>query len=145
MRHDSEEAMTEPAVSSSAAKRRVPPPAPRAAWDQQPGENALWYARFLRYVALGPDRSVSLVSTGERNHYPVPAHWPMVAKQRNWRVRARAFDEAARKDEALMTSTFVSMFTAARMAAPPDEADKMMGIMYQPPPHDEDEQDSSTA
>lgn len=135
--------MTEPAVVTTASKapRRSPLP-----WEQQPGENALWYARFLRFVALGPRRSVSLVSTGQRNHYPVPAHWPMVAKQRSWRERATAFDEAVRKDEALM-STFESLFVAARMAAPSEEADKMMGIKYQPPPPDEagDEQaDSST-
>jgi hypothetical protein len=67
---------------------------PRAAWDQQLGENDLWYARFLRFVALGPGRSVSLVATGRRNAYPVPAHWPIQAKQRSWRERASAFDAA---------------------------------------------------
>ena len=66
-------------------------------WDPQTGENDLWYARFLRFVALGPGRSVSLVATGRRNAYPVPAHWPIQAKQRSWRERASAFDAEALK------------------------------------------------
>lgn len=71
-------------------------------WDQRTSENDLWYIRFLRFVALGPGRSVSLVATGERNHYPVPAHWPVQAKQLDWRPRATAFDDAAWKDPSLV-------------------------------------------
>lgn len=131
----------------AAAAESTPSPRRRASlapWEQQPGENNLWYARFLRFVALGPSRSVSLVSTGERNHYPVPAHWPMVAKQSLWRERAAAFDEAARKDEAEMNKWFVVALVAVRDKVPTDEARKMMGVAYIRPPADEDESADST-
>lgn len=61
-------------------------------WEQQEWENELWWPRFVHYRSLGPTRSVSLASTGERNHYPVPAHWAIVAKKHKWKVRAQAYD-----------------------------------------------------
>lgn len=111
------------------------------AWDQQPGENNLWYARFLRFVAIGPTgpvgpRSISLVSTGQKNHYPVPAHWPMVAKQRLWRERAAAFDEAGRKDEAVINQ-FNAMLGSFQMEAPESEARLLQGLVYNRPADDE--------
>lgn len=121
-----------------APRVRKPDPKP---WDQQPGENNLWYARFLRFVAIGPTgpigpRSISLVSTGEKNHYPVPAHWPMVAKQRQWRQRAAAFDEAARRDEAVI-NTFNALLGAFQMEAPESEAKLLQGLAYNRPTDDE--------
>lgn len=127
------------ADTSPSPRRR----APLALWYQQPGENDLWYARFLRFVALGAERSVSLVSTGKKNYYPVPAHWPMVAKKDRWRERARAFDEAHRKDEAGMNRWFVAALVAARDKVHTEEAHKMMGVAYMPPPVMDDEDESS--
>lgn len=72
-------------------------PATKAAakpWEQHKSENALWYERFLRYLALGKHRSVSLVATGRRNAYPLPSHWVIVAKEKQWRERADLFDKA---------------------------------------------------
>lgn len=113
-------------------------------WEQQPGENDLWFSRFLRFVALGGERSVSLVSTGKKNYYPVPAHWPMVAKRDSWRERAKAFDEAYRKDEATMNIWFVTALVAVRGRIPAIEAHKTMGVAYLPPERDEDESTDST-
>lgn len=86
--------MTEPAVSTEAQAKPSLTVAPRHPWDQQPGENDLWYCRFMRFAALGPTRSVSLVATGRRNAYPIPAHWPIQARQLNWRERAKELDAA---------------------------------------------------
>lgn len=130
----------------SAAAEGPATPRPRKSmspWEQQPGENDLWYSRFLRFVALGAERSVSLVSTGMKNYYPVPAHWPMVAKQRQWRERAKAFDEAARKDEAAMNRWFVVALVAIRDRVPVGEREKTMGVMYTLPRQDEDESSDS--
>lgn len=88
------------------SKVRSVPNVKRRPWDQRPVENDLWYVRFLRYVALGPSRSVSLVSKGKRNQYPVPAHWPVVAKQHAWKDRAREFDQAVSKDTSLILVFF---------------------------------------
>lgn len=65
-------------------------------WSQLAEENDLWYGRFLRFVAIGPKRSMSILTKGRPNAYPVPAHWPMQASQLKWRERATAFDDAAR-------------------------------------------------
>lgn len=115
-----------------------------APWEQQPGENDLWFSRFLRFVALGAERSVSLVSTGQKNYYPVPAHWPMVAKQKQWRERAKAFDEAHRKDEAAMNKWFTTALVSVRERIPAIEAHKTMGVAYMPPARDDDESSDST-
>lgn len=125
--------MTELAVAATARKRvSTPKPAQvRNLWDQQAGENDLWYARFLRFVALGPGRSVSLVATGRRNAYPVPAHWPIQAKQRSWRERASAFDAAVVKalkaretieDKVELIETFNNRLTALASTATNGEA-----------------------
>lgn len=63
-------------------------------WDRLPDENDLWYERFTHYLKLGPRRSVSLAATGKRNAYPLPSHWMIVAKEKRWRERARAYDRA---------------------------------------------------
>lgn len=136
--------MTESVASASAGTSRRQ--RTLAAWEQQPGENDLWYARFLRYVAIGPGRSVSLVATGRRNAYPVPAHWPIQAKQHSWRERAGAFDEAVKVDKKL-ENDFSTLVVATRMRLTNGEADKLMGVHYQAPPPDEyeDERQSSSS
>jgi hypothetical protein len=105
----------------------MPDPA-RVPWQQQPGENDLWYSRFIRFVALGPGRSVSLAATGRRNAYPVPAHWPIQAKQHDWRPRARAFDEAVTKDPELIAEFNQRLQTLAT-TAPNGEGDLLTAAL----------------
>lgn len=119
-------------------------PVPANPWDQQPGENDLWYARFLRYVALGPSlpRSVSLVARGRKNAYPIPAHWPIQAKQNTWKVRAEAFDAAAKADTSgQVTARFNALIGAMQASKLVNgEAEKLLGVTYQaPPPRGEDD------
>lgn len=113
----------------------------RTPWDQQPGENDLWYARFIRFVALGPKRSVSLVAMGRRNAYPVPAHWPIQAKQRLWRERAAAFDVAAKADQATVTEFNTTIIVGLRDRLVNGEREKLMGVAYQAPPPEDDYED----
>jgi hypothetical protein len=132
--------MADPVIAPTSAP-------PRAAWDQQPGENDLWFARFLRFVALGPGRSVSLVATGRRNAYPVPAHWPIQAKQRLWRERARAFDEAARADSGLvlcLNALLLTLATDSTLANGEAVAlEKAAKEGYQVPPTEDEEYNGS--
>lgn len=128
--------MAEQAASHSTARPESPA---RAPWDQRPGENDLWYARFLRFVALGPTRSVSLVSKGRRNYYPVPAHWPMKAKQEDWSARAKAFDAAAREDPHLVDRINVAIGAMQlKLVTHKDEVEKLQGVMYVMPPDDDE-------
>lgn len=143
--------MAEPiAVAAPSHKRKTtlvpkatPVAAKREAWDQQTSENDLWYIRFLRYVAMGPGRSVSLVATGKRNSYPVPAHWPVQAKQMDWRPRAAAFDDAAWRTPELVdvfNNTLTAFLPNARIGK---EAQKLAETIeaggYQVPPPREDD------
>jgi hypothetical protein len=114
-------------------------PATRQPWAQQPGENGLWYARFLRYLALGPTRSVSLVAKGRRNAYPIPAHWPIQAKQKDWKARAEAFDAAVRADPTVADQFHALVVGTQEHLVSPKEQDLLMGVTYtMPPPDDED-------
>jgi hypothetical protein len=134
--------MTEPVAAAPTATTTTetmvlpePSPMPHHPWDQQQGENDLWYSRFLRFVALGPTRSVSLVATGRRNAYPIPAHWPIQAKQRSWRERAAVFDKAA-KDDPTLVDTFNVLIGAFILKAPNGEAGLLHGVVYQAPTDD---------
>lgn len=135
--------------SATAASARAPRVAARSIlpWQQQPGENALWFARFIRYLALGPGRSVSLVAVGRRNAYPVPAHWPAHAKQADWNARGKAFDKAARSDPSLIATLNETLAEWAR-TAPPTEGVLLLARIaaggYIAPPPDEDEEDTGT-
>lgn len=113
--------------------RSQPPIVP---WARHEGQNELWYARFLRYVALGPERSVSLVARGRKNAYPVPAHWPVQAKQQAWKVRAEAFDAAAKADPSLV-HMFNALLATTAATAPNGEGEKLQGLTYQVPLRDE--------
>lgn len=114
-------------------------------WDQRPGENDLWFARFLRYVALGQDRSVSLVAKGRKNAYPVPAHWPIQSKQNEWKARALAFDRAALSDTALV-GIFNAKLASLAATIGNGEADLLKAAVaaggYHGPPDDEDDSES---
>lgn len=81
------EQATKQAAQATAAPTAKP-------WERRADENDLWYERFIAYLKLGPGRSVSLVSTGKRNSYPIPSHWMIVAKRNEWRERAAAYDAA---------------------------------------------------
>lgn len=128
--------MTEPVAATASVTE--PAVLVREQWDPQIGENALWYARFLRFVALGPTRSVSLVAKGRRNAYPIPAHWPIQAKQHRWRERATAFDEAARNDPRVVDyfNTTLIIMTRDRLIGE-DERMRLDGVMYIVPADDE--------
>lgn len=128
------------AVAPAMVGRPRVKPANQQPWDQQSGENDLWYARFLRYVALGPTRSVSLVARGRRNAYPIPAHWPIQAKQQNWKARAENFDAAAKADPAAV-DRFNLRLGALRVNADRKingEAELLVGVAYQAPSPDDD-------
>lgn len=122
-------------------------------WAQQRGERDLWYARFLRFVALGPagpvgPRSVSLVAMGRKNAYPVPAHWPIQSNQWDWRGRARAFDAAALADPRLIDA-FNHQLAAFGPNAPNGEAALIAaavqaGGYHAPPPEDAEEATGTT-
>lgn len=131
------------AMPSESKAARLRPLPTREPWDQRQGENDLWYIRFLRYVALGPGRSVSLVAKGQRNAYPVPAHWPVQAKQLSWRDRATAFDHAALIKPSLVTKFNDTMTTFLPKVREGKEALALAAsikIGYQVPPElDEDD------
>lgn len=132
---------------SMPATTAAPKKAQRQPWDKAPEENDLWYARFVRFVALGPGRSVSLLTRGRRNAYPVPAHWPIQAKQWQWRERAKAFDDAAKASPTLINE-FNVLLVALRQSAPNGEAVKFEGLAYQAPTaedYDDNEADSLSA
>lgn len=132
--------VTEPVVAAAQSARR--PAKPTNEWDRQPKENDLWYSRFLRFVALGPGRSVSLVATGRRNAYPVPAHWPIQAKQWSWRERAQAFDEAYKTDPAKLGKALLSLLATALPLATNGETELLEKTIESGgyhPPEDEDE------
>lgn len=132
--------MAEALAASAAPSRAVKPK--RLPWDQRPQENDLWYARFLRFVALGPSRSMSLVTRGRRNAYPVPAHWPMQAKQMDWQLRAKAFDEAAKANPAIIP-IFNNLLASVAVAATTGSEPVLLRAAvdaggYQAPPDEED-------
>lgn len=133
---------------------------PKDPWDQRPDDNDRWYGRFLRYVALGPTRSISLVVRGRRNAYPVPAHWPAQAVQRDWKARAQAFDAQIAKELKLRNTiedpcpTKVAFDNTLKLFSDGsgdtlDEIEKLQAAVaaggYQLPPDDDDEEDLDSA
>lgn len=145
--------MTEQIAATGAvpvpAKTRPRPLSAHEVWDQRRDENDLWYIRFLRYVALGPGRSVSLVAKGKRNAYPVPAHWPVQAKQLSWKARAVAFDGAAKAKPSLVKIFNTTLASFIPKAQEGDEATALALAVstggYQVPPDEEDWQDEPRA
>jgi predicted secreted protein len=100
---------------------------------------------------------VSLVATGRRNAYPVPAHWPIQSKQNSWRERASAFDDAVVlalrsrntvEDRVDLLETFTNRLMALASTAPNGEAELLQAALlaggYQLP-RDEDEEDYGEA
>ena len=68
---------------------------PGKAWDQQPGEPAAAYARFLVYRGLGPCRSLDKAARaygGSKGR--APGNWFREAAAWKWQERAQAWDIA---------------------------------------------------
>ncbi|TAK97391.1 MAG: hypothetical protein EPO08_21315 [Rhodospirillaceae bacterium] len=70
-----------------------------------PGEDARWYERFSRYLALGAARSVRAVYNAElairgkpsEQSKAVPSSWSLASHRFDWQRRANAYDEWRRK------------------------------------------------
>jgi hypothetical protein len=79
----------------------TPPPDPVTPLPgREPGEPARWYGRFLRYVALGPVRSLLAAYNREpdrkgqtRSARAAPPSWRNVAASWQWAARAAEWDE----------------------------------------------------
>lgn len=132
-------AAAQPTPRASARKATSP-------WERQPFDTDLWFARFLFYMALGPRRSVSKAAMGRPNAYPVPAHWPIQARQLNWKARAEAFDAEAIANPSLVTrfNTFIrrdaEIIIKATRPVVRAFAETIIAAGYQPLPPDDYEE-----
>lgn len=71
-------------------------------WDQQPGEDTRWYARFDAYRRLGPARTIRAAYAAEcasrgvvrRRSQSVPGSWDAAQARWRWAERAQAWDAA---------------------------------------------------
>jgi len=79
-------------------------------WERQPGEPAIWYRRFQRYLLLFPRRSVAAVyheehselgeaSNDVERRQKVPGLWYEIANRWRWEERAQAYDDAQFAEE----------------------------------------------
>lgn len=69
-------------------------------WDQLPQETDLWYERFIRYMLMGPSRSVPKVAAIFGASPNALSSWFAKAKDNHWHDRARKWDqEEYRKDK----------------------------------------------
>lgn len=76
-------------------------------WERQDNEPTLWFGRFQRFLAMGPERSVLGLYNQwrqEKAHESKPASsppsaWTNAAKKWNWRQRASAYDLTQLKQE----------------------------------------------
>lgn len=71
----------------------------QAIWERQPNEPARWYARFLLYRGMGPDRSLlgcvhreEAQKDSKKRSRGVPGAWSDAFEQWNWKARAEAYD-----------------------------------------------------
>lgn len=71
----------------------------QAIWERQPGEPARWYARFLLYRGMGPDRTLlgcihrEEVSKGkEKQSKNISGSWSMACERWQWKARAEQYD-----------------------------------------------------
>ena len=71
----------------------------QAIYERQPNEPARWYARFLLYRGMGPDRSLLACFHREeatkshiKPHKTVPGAWKDNAERWNWKARAEQYD-----------------------------------------------------
>lgn len=67
-------------------------------WDQQEGEPALWYGRFVKYRMMGKERSVIAIINQERQvagkvaARQTPGGWTMMSTKFRWAERAETWD-----------------------------------------------------
>lgn len=70
-------------------------------WDQQPGESALWYNRFLRYLAIKGSRKLIYAYREEadetkgkvkRDYIQAPPQWKAASAYWRWEERALGWD-----------------------------------------------------
>lgn len=69
----------------------------RRNWDRQGDETEEWYDRFVLYLYMGPDRSISAAHTFATRLAKGATHgslttWRRVAQRNQWQARAGAFD-----------------------------------------------------
>ena len=71
-------------------------------WDRQPDERNLWYARFVQFRDMGPDRTlVEAVNRwrdkkGRSRTTNAPTSWRRACDREHWVARAESWDEAER-------------------------------------------------
>lgn len=76
-------------------------------WDQQPGENNLWFRRFQSYLRLGPRRSMLSAYTRDleqrginaKGKKHIPSSWRDSARRWRWLERAQAWDAQVAEQE----------------------------------------------
>lgn len=82
-------------------------------WEQQPGEDLLWFGRFKEYLQQGIKRRVTVVyradlarrgkkvDPSKPSQQTWPLSWSLALKRHSWRARALAWDQAeqVRKDQ----------------------------------------------
>jgi hypothetical protein len=72
-------------------------------WDRQAGETDEWYERFMLYLYMGPDRTITAAHNFATRLAQRAAHgqigsWHRMARRHRWKERASAFDaELGRK------------------------------------------------
>jgi hypothetical protein len=78
----------------------------KQAWDRLPGEDTMWYSRFLYYyIPLGSSRSRLAAyndwrarTAGKDSISSTPASWDKAARRYNWKQRATAYDDWKREE-----------------------------------------------
>ena len=71
-------------------------------WDRQPNERNLWYARFVQFRDMGPDRSLLELcnrwrdTRGRKRSRCTAMSWRRACDRGNWVARAESWDEAER-------------------------------------------------
>lgn len=75
-------------------------PEKREPWKRQAKESTMAYEAFLRYVGMGPQRSIAKTARGLSKSKATLMEW---SKRWHWQERVRAFDEMV-EDKALETT-----------------------------------------
>jgi hypothetical protein len=77
-----------------------------APWEQQPGEPALWHARFHLFLTMGAERTLEDAwrrslpqEAGRRGGKRPGSHWYAACARWRWIERARAFDAHERQKD----------------------------------------------
>jgi len=100
-------------------------------WSRQPNETTRWYARFLAYRLLGPNRSLYAAYQLEKQqpHRGVPGAWRKNAQAWFWQARAEAWDA---QQATLATDAVEAAYRKIRLAAPL-AVDTLVNLITPPP------------